>query len=353
MAEDAKGHTARGRGALWALLYLVLVECIARLIPAAWVVGVPSAGWFAQIRDYPEVNNVITLLDPPDVVILGSSRAREGLATPLLAEMLSEASGQPVIVHNYGLSDGGPRIWLSLWDRLEQRGRPKLLLLGISARALRDDDEEETKTRLTTLSTLPAFVAREGWPDERGMFPILQNAVPSAALRLRSTVKHRLFTLDLGPPRRDSGPSGGWSTLQTQALAAPWSLATHPVPDARVAAYVAREWPEGASFDTTAASENLCALLQRATQGGVEVLVVRLPVSEILQRHWPEGVQARFDAQMPEIVARCGGSWIVPPISFDDTDFIEQSHLSASGAQRLTRAIAPTVASALARTGNR
>ena len=69
---------------------------------------------------------------PFTVVILGSSRTREGIRAPDLKEQLSAALGRPVAVGNFGLNGCGPIANLMTWNRLLRDGlHPDVALIEI------------------------------------------------------------------------------------------------------------------------------------------------------------------------------------------------------------------------------
>jgi hypothetical protein len=276
------------------------------------------------------------------VVMLGSSRAADGLRGGLVEEELSKRLGQPVVLFNFGIAGNTPMNQLLDLERLFDRGvRPDLVLVEVLPSTLAD-------SAVALLDLLPA--ERMGLWDRR---VLRDHYMPVGQLRRYSWkcwalpwYTHRIEMLSVLAPRlvprwvRQDGARGcdrsGWY-LAYPNISAP---ARENARKTTLASYgpVLRVFRLGSPF-----APALARTLKRCRDAQVPAALVLMPEgSEFRDLYSPlawqqlegflEGLSREY--KVPVVNAR---EWV------PDRHFLDTHHLLPEGAAMFTRKLARSV----------
>ena len=274
---------------------------------------------------------------PPEVLVLGTSRAREGLDLPRMRAMLAGALGRDVRVGNHGLSGARAGEAEAVLDLALREGRPRLVMLGIDPRLFQG--EHEHTDRQARFAPLRASWSGDGTPRDRR---IAAHANLGALLRTYGCRVRLGAALrgadDLAP--RPTPLAGGPTLFQREQPDR--SLVTHPIDDAWIDAILARV-REGGRYDLQptryAAVERM---LRACTTREIPVLLFEVPLSRALERHLPLGTLEATRGAARRLAAEHGTGLVLREdldALFDEDDFFEPSHLALPGARALTEAL--------------
>ena len=336
MTSPSSTSSSRRGGVPWALLLTVLlalgVEVGLRLVdlrrvsPYAWGLGEYDA---SALRLRAE--------GPPDLLILGTSRAREAFDLPHLHARLEVELGTAPTLGNHGLSGARAGEADAVLSLALRHGHPDLVILGLDPRLLQGTREHRGRqARFAPLSSswrgprqedrrLTAHAHLGAWLRTYGCRNRLR-----AALQGRDDLSIR------------STPFTGGATL-FQQREPEVSLASRPVPGRYVEQLLERVREAGRYELTQHRIDTVRRLLDRCATAGVPVLLVEIPMSRAMASHLPMGTLASFQ-RIAQGLAEAHGLPLATPtdlaLSFDERDFYEPSHLNRRGARRLTDAVA-------------
>lgn len=182
-------------GAVWGIAIFLVVELVCRLLPARVFLTFDQNDYeHAETLDFTAVSLATELLPPPDVVVLGTSRSREAIQSPVLAEAIAGRLGRSVAVRNYSSAAGRIDVSVALFERLlSERKLPRVIVLPLDASDFRDERPDESRWRYVTPATLPGEIAHNGWPAETDLAHVIGNALPLRLSDARATVRYRLL----------------------------------------------------------------------------------------------------------------------------------------------------------------
>ena len=327
-------------GGLWCVAFFLAAELVFRFLPTSFFLTFDQHDYdLDETADYSAMQLALDLLPAPEVAIIGTSRARESIQSPVLAERLSAELHRDVTVRNYGVSGGRVDVCLAVLDRLiAQRKLPALVIVALDASDFRDEEPSIDRYRAIDLATLPADIRRNGWPTETDMMLVLGNSVPLRLALARPTLRYRVVSRgDWNESQALAGNAAfggtsGWGRALVQR-----PLKRSPRREKRtLKSYVVRSHR----------LERLEELVEEATAQGVRVVLAELPVSPPL-RVVPGVVQAQ-EVLRERLAALKGrpGVWVVSSAGLDGfgkRQFRDASHMNAKGASRYVSVLVPTV----------
>ena len=344
-------------GLAGAIVLLLLLEMLLRwLNPHGGVPSDADEGQFAYLSVPFELQR-----GAPDVIIVGSSRARRGVLAPVIQRAILE-NGLGRSVKNFSLGGAeAEEVELVIRRIAEAPSRPKLIVWAIAAR--------EFKKRRSKPSAKVRYLWRpRDWLRARGDLgaradKYLPDAIRNDAARWSLVARYRApmrellvrpsgdepwqqFKQILRPVRGSPTPlQGGIASIYRRSD----RNASHRVSIKRVKRYLGnsykgRRWPRGyqaARFE---------AALRLTRELGVPLLLVELPTHELLERLMPKNTQAKFRRYVSGVAT----DQHIPFVRVTDLDarftrrdFREQSHLNYRGASRYSKAVASFVVESL------
>lgn len=342
-------------GAVWGCVFFVAAELATQRLPDALFLGFDQHAYERDVTmDYVAVGTAIERLPPADVVVIGTSRAREGIRSGDLAELVREQAGAEVDVRNYGVAAGRADVWPALFDRLVSEGKPpRVLVAALDASDFRDPAPTSSRFRFVDLATLSDEIQRNGLPDETDMTAVLGNSVPLRLAALRPWIRHHL--VDRGEERAEGARTkntalGGisrWAREYEEAAdrtgAAPAMRAERTQVEHTIEGYAVRR-------DRLRALQHLAAATRAA---GVALVVIEIPPAPQVRVEPVVGVaRARLHAGLDALAGPCLTLWKADAVEddFGSDSYRDPSHLNARGARRLTQLVAPLVVAALEET---
>ena len=315
--------------------------------------------------EYYAAANHLDAYGPADIAFLGSNRTKEGIAVPEVTADLEAEGYSDLTVANYSSAGALADETRALADYMLARGRPRLILCGVTPRMLLGNEPRVARSAIfwDRSDWLLAFgenrsAAASVWPT------VFRNRLGKTYRTLEYRRKPTSVAADtrrafeqrqLGGPTFSArqildgevlpSPLNGQFTGR-QTYEAEHSLVTRPIDEAHVQRYVGRLLIDGSYVLGDLRVRELEALVAACGETGVQLVFFEAPLSEILLRNLPEGVYEEFLDRMWRLTEG-GPAWFVTvddlQLSFDDTEFAEQSHLNLAGARKLTRALTERV----------
>lgn len=274
---------------------------------------------------------------PPEVLVLGTSRAREALDLPRMRRLLRDALGRDVCVGNHGLSGARAGEAAAVLELALREGTPRLVLLGIDPRLFQGAVEHtDRQARFAPWSM--AWDAARSSDDRR----ITAHANLGAVLRTYGArARLRAALRGDGDLAATPTPLAGGSTL-FQREEPERSLRTHPIDDAWIEAMLARVREDGRYALRAERYAAVERMLAACAARGVSVLLFEIPISRAFTRYLPLGTVEATRAAARRLAAAHGADLVLREdldALFDEDDFFEPSHLALPGAQALTDAL--------------
>lgn len=319
------------------------------------------------VRAYRALGPELRELGAAPVSIVGSSRAREGLLVPRLAERWGLAPG-PAGVANYSLAGAhAADVEIVVRRMLESDRPPKLILYGMSPRQLAT---MEDGGRLTY--RMPFLWLLSDWWEARTRIGDDADRLLPAAMKNELARHSSLFSMrpEIVDAVTDAKRPTSAFPSAVKRLFSPVSVSAHPMrgtmppwqqgrgrnrsrklKPAAVKKYLGNrhrdeEWPN------TWQLEHVRSLLRHARRAGVAVLLVEVPIHPVLDRHMPPGTTDSFRAAMVTLAAEEGTRFIAFEslgVEIPAKGFREQSHLNLRGATLYSDAVADVLKEDVAR----
>ncbi len=322
-ADQPSVRRARPRGLLVALGVLAAVECFVRTeLPWAWETATPSG-----VVDGIE-QKIIAKSPDPTVLILGSSRARDGILPRQLEQALHLPPGAAL---NLGITGGTPFDALTLYRRNRAKlRRAKLLVFAVEdwhmnarfppgtldRRFATLEERWHTFDGESTVSLVAGWV----WRTYDAQEPLRNFAV--SLIRGRRQLR---VTDDLRISWRDKDLEQG---------------PAHVAPERWLQRFYGDFELGRGRFD------QLNQLLQLATSDGLQVLVVRLPWRDA----YVNAVQARYAsafAQTTQLTRTLPAKLVLfercSSLGIADQDYYDYGHLALRGARLMTDVLASRI----------
>jgi hypothetical protein len=287
--------------------------------------------------------------------VVGSSRAREGVASGELERRLAQ-HGTRIEVANYALASAQAEENEIVVERLlELDPPPKLIVYAFTARQL--------ATKKSTPSDKVGYLWRvSDWWDARRRVGSSADALLPRALRNELRARSHLFRLReevleaLQQPtptkikeqlakmvrKRETMPPSPMRGDLT-----PWQRGKKAnrsirVSHARVRRYLKNRYREP-EWPWTYQAAHLERLAERCEAAGVPLVFAELPMSPALAKELPDGTRSGTLEVMSEIAGRHGATVVEVSdlgVRFTQKDFREQSHLNRRGARKYSHALA-------------
>ena len=313
------------------------------------------------VAEYHAVRNYAEFEGPADVAFVGSSRTKEGIVVPAVREALAEAGLPGMRVSNYSCAGARADEVRAAVDHLLDRGRPQLLLLGVTTRMLLGEEPRLERSAIYwTRSQWQSRLAGDG--DVWRVAPIVaRNELGNASALVRFRNRPTGFFDDawIAARQRQRGQSAftlaevlrgdvtpssiAGAITRRQRDEGDVSLVNRPISDERVRGYVDRLLIDGEYVLGEHREAELRAVFERCRAEGVPVVAFEVPISHLLEAHLPPGTQAEFLRRMASLCDSQG----VPFVRYEgprgDELFAEQSHLNRGGAEILSRSLVENV----------
>lgn len=327
------------------MLFVLLAEIVCRQVPASFFLAVDQHDYDeVDTADYMTVGLAIELLPPPDVAVIGTSRAREAVLSEILAERVSGILGcEPPTIRNYGTAGGRVDVWLTLLDRLiAEEKLPRVLVVALDASDFRDEEPNPDRFRYVDLWTLQEEIERNGRPTEAEMTLVLGNSIPLRLAQARPTLRHRLVARGrwggdwVMKDNSAYGGTTGWGRTRPAKMKANRARIQRVV-----RGYVIQE-------ERLARLDELVA---RARAHGVAVVFAEIPApSRVTVSSSVIETQTRLRAELARLSdGTCVTAWTAAGLQEELAlhEFRDPSHMNVRGAARFTERIAPLVSTAL------
>jgi hypothetical protein len=326
---------------------LAIVLCEVALRATGWPRAIP---YELGGEEYNAVAAALNRDDAPEILVVGSSRAREAINLPLLKQVLSERAGRDVSVGSCAVSGAHTSDVEAIVSRaLRTKNPPKYILYGIAERDInRTGGAFDQATRFWNLDDLRGVMAAHGAGK---ILPELATVARNEIGRhfrllgmreqIRLTVRQKLTGT-----HRDAKETLIYGQLTDWQKGSPRrSLQTKPAPRERVLQNIRdfqrREYPD----------VNLIACLERTIarfgNGKTELILFEVPPSRAVRKALPPNVYPSFLQTVDE---QTKGK---PDVQFfttnrlaldlGDRDFREMAHLNLNGATKMTQALVDAI----------
>jgi hypothetical protein len=345
-------------GVVIAVGLLLLLEAVLRRANPSGVLPASMDRELAYRQVVPELLG----FGAPEVVVIGSSRARRAVLAPRLRAALAARRDRPS-VGNFALGGAeSEEIEAVVRRLLEASPRPRLLVWAISPREFEPRTERPVPQvgYLWRVSDWARSRASLGSPADA----LLPDALRNEAARASYLLRYRFAIRDLveDPPkrvgrtladlftgkRRDATVHGGIDPKlrgkdKNRVLEVDRGQVEKFVGDA----YAAPDWPKNYQ------AEHFRGALAAAREARIPLLIVELPLHPLLVSTLPAGTIDRFRAFVTDAAGQSGATFVtIDALSanLELTDFHEHSHVNLRGAEKYTEALAPVVRTALDKT---
>ncbi len=333
-------------GAVWAVVFLIVIELLARMAGTDVATAFDQSFHFTRAPDYTLINAAIEFKPAPEILVLGSSRARDGIVMPSLSEGASRISGQELKAASYAAAGCDAACMRALVERLVAEDHvPKLVVLGVTVRCIKRVDTPATvstnRLLLANFATLRSEIDFNGPLSEPDLTTVMGNALPFRISQLRHSIQYRVLRLDptlRRPFATQNSATGGYAYIQLDGeLNGQERLSEKRSALGRTERYVARLYPEGQEHISEAQVRNLDAVLEQLHALRVPVVMVEMPNSEMIAGVYPEGLEARAREIFAEL-AEGRAQWHprTPGQYYGADLFHDQSHLNRDGAEAFT-----------------
>jgi len=347
------------RGALWAGAFFLLAEGAFRLVPTSFFLAIDQHDYQeVGIADYQAVSLALELMRAPDVVVMGTSRAREAIQSPVFERLLQRSGREgKLVARNYAIAGGRIDTSLALLRRMiaGHHSLPKVIVLGVDGSDFRDAVPSVDSYRVTTLGTLVEDLRSSGLPTEAEIGYAIGNSLPLRMVDARPTLRYRLIRRGERRGREAMadnsafGGTSGWARDYAELLPnrnRPPKMKSSRSQALRVARAYAIQSGQLAK---------LGSFVRLATAYGVRVVLAELPVAPpVLELKQVSEVRGELRAALQ----RWNKHSCVRVVTLEGRDadyglreFRDDSHLSARGAARFAILIAPSTAELMAEPG--
>lgn len=342
-------------GLALALLVVAAVEVAVRQVPPRYL-----APYHIGLQEYAAAAMVARDLPAADVAIIGSSRARNGFAPEVMESILHDAFGEQLIVRNLSCASAQAAENSALTKLLLRHGRPRMVLYGVSPRQLH--------TRVPPLEQIALFWNFTDWYDYARrvdtfhaltLLPqIIRNWIGEYYYTLRFRYKPTSIAADLFEAatrrqfdrvslhallRGDVYPNGMVGARHRMHVTHPdLNLLVSPLVPQRVQRNFAPFLDENGRYPLQDPRVWVGPLAEACHANGVDLVLVDMPVAELLLQAYPPGLQQRYLQTFQDFATEYGVTFV--PFSqlgmqTELTDFADTSHMTPSGADRLTRIV--------------
>lgn len=299
--------------------------------------------------------------EPVEVALIGSSQMREGVAMPRLIEAVKERAGRDVSIANYAMR--GSRVdamQAAVQHLLDQKHKPKLIVIGIAVRDLRT--QEIDYPRLSLFWDLHEWLTYEqpqlGWESTRYLPTVIRNEASKVSYTLRyreqlAIEATRPFASVFGIKLvRESNPIVGELSWQLSYGKGERSLADPKVNPKRLfdGAWKNHAYEEGPR-PSEPMTQRLQMMIRQIQASGVSAILVEMPVSSYLESELTKHRMAQeFDKTVTNAIQGtsiryipCADQGFHPGLEH----FTDIQHLNRAGAERYGDWLAGEIAAEL------
>lgn len=322
---------------------LILLACEITLRVSKWPRQIP---YELGGEEYNAVAAAIARGDVPEVLVVGSSRAREAVNLPLLKQLLSERFGRDVSVGSFATSGAHTSdVEAIVSAALRAPHPPRTILYGIAERDLnRTGGAFDQATRFWNVDDWRGVMRDVGTgkilPE---LATVVRNEVGKHVRLLGRREQIRLLARQkLTKTFRDARDTLIYGNLSDwQRSASRRSLQNRPAPADRVRQNIRdfqrREYPD----------DNLIACLHRTlnhfSTGQSEFVLFEVPPSRAVRRALPPEIYASFLQTMNDQLQGAKHARFLTinrlGVGLSDRDYREMAHLNLSGATKMTQAL--------------
>lgn len=329
-----------------------MVEVVVRQLPVSALI--PYRGGETE---YVGVAALLDVFGPADICIVGSSRAHEGVVPAEMARLAQEQVGHPVTVANYACSGATAVEIKALVEFILRRGRPRLILYGLSPHQLLKREEPREQIALfwdwaawrryqrqapaDASRLLPAVVRNElgKWyrtlKYRRRLGVLLTDLLEALAFRRGASLSVSDLLAGRVFPCPARGERSRWHATHPDV-----SLVSRPLSELRLRGLL-QEVPEGRYPMHGPQVRHVENIVSACNDAGVEIVLFEVPLSSILNQRF-QPIYADFRATVQGLADARGVTFVRQDQlgeAFEDVDFREHSHLNYQGALRLTRCL--------------
>lgn len=345
-------ESASRRAVVWTMI--ALIACLLLGEVALRITGWPRAvPYELGGEEYNAVAGVMNRGDVPEIMVVGSSRARESVVLPLLKSRLSERMGRDVVVGNFATSGGRASDVEAIVSRaLRAMHPPKIILYGVA--------ERDMNATGAVFDQTPRFWNYADWKktmDAAGtkrLLPELATVTRNEIgrhIRLLGTREQIRLTLrqKLDGTFRDARDTLIYGQLTDWQRNSPHrSLVDRPAPADRVSQnardFDRRDWP----FPDPTMTACLRRMIAQVEASGAQLILYEVPPSRAVRRALPATVYPAFIKAIEE---EASGKRQVRfetlnrlNVTLSDRDFREMTHVNLNGSTKLTNALADVIA---------
>lgn len=356
--EAGRAEHRRAHAFPWALLIafglVLVVELLVRRVDERTLIF--TRGDSDQAR---AVRDEISLNEGVDVAFVGSSMTYQGINVADLESKLKSEAGREVRVRNYAIRGGRMDLFAAtVRHLLRQETKPRLIVVGVSIRDLRDYDLDLERASIFWNASDFAHVVRERGTSPTKYLPtVIRNEIEPRLwlLKHRHTISTKLKqeVIDIATepmPARGESPSQHLSARRNTTLTMNEFKSTSNK-RRMVQAYRIDLPPEPPAMFVACVDE----VLADCRAAGVKLIFLDMPISEPMQgllinadkKRKSDRIEPLYRATM---AARCAAA-NVPFLTAADLsltwnleDFYDSQHLNYAGAMKLDAAIAPVLA---------
>lgn len=241
------------------------------------------------------VSRITTVYEKPQVLVMGSSRAREAIVIPLLCETLGLRGVSQAQCRNYGLPSARMSDLYAMLKMLRRSGKtPDVIVLGVTPFELGEHHDEPPIGFFFTLQDV--FSPTPEMPLRRLLrsIPVVFQGIADRHVRtmwLREIVRM--------PGNVPNSLLGGMSNTQRTCLATreqgcERSLLMAPSTFGEIRRFVRNVELGGKRYFPYSNLASAMDLLRLASDCGCRVFVVELPLSRALKGAYPDGRYGAF-----------------------------------------------------------
>jgi hypothetical protein len=342
-----------------ALVILALVEVGFRTTDPKLVIPYHVPPYIVE-QECQAVVDYVDAFGVADVCFVGSSRTRQGVLMPVVHEACAHAFGRNAAVANYAVSGAQAELANAIVHHLLNKGKPRLILCGVSSQALRKEDPgcDRGAAVFWRLSDWLEHYRADPKTARDLFFFVVRNEIARHCLMLRyrerfpalvdDLVRTLLKPDDISLPldevlRGGRTPSPMLADFtHCQKFDADRSLVTDPMAEEQIQHYLARILQDGKFPMPQEQVDFMEDTIRLCRAHGVEIALFELPISDLLHQRLPPGTHAGFLEKTQRV---CDAN-DVPfytlkhlGLTFPDEEFLEHSHVNYHGAMRITQAL--------------
>lgn len=331
---------------------VLLVELCFRQLPAD--VATP---YKLGRREYYAAATLIEFAPPADICLIGSSRCREAISIPLLAQRAGAVTGRQLRVRSFAVGGAKGKEVNEIAEHIVNHAHPELMLYGVSC-------FQFCKADLKAPSVSIMWSAKEWWEESVAGTPHAEQQWPmliassadevSCAYRYRrlpAMLANDWLRVRFGRPFIAFDPTatlrGGISPCPQRGGASTWqrltpnkNIVNNPYPPRDPDIWMAMRLDQNGQYvfgdDQRVAFEHTIQLARRI---GVTVVIFEIPLSSPLRKRLGRTTVERTRKLAGEVARTAGVRFVTLQdydITWQDRDFLEWSHLNLAGANKLT-----------------